>query len=198
MKLCVLVTGSNNSVLYFPYTPKTPLPPARTPILFPPFKISLENTLQKIKMPVHLHRSYFSMYTCVKLLSPYVPPLPVHVKGAEKLQHQIRKRVVHFLGSLGGQVSSTLVQSESAAAYAARAVAWDSRPRLEVALPFQDMKPTLYLGACSRGGGIVVGISYRVTFVMILCGVFLPDCFLPRVCELATSSSDRQTKVSQC
>ena len=30
------------------YTPKTPLPPARTPILVPPFKISLENTLTAV------------------------------------------------------------------------------------------------------------------------------------------------------
>lgn len=45
-------------------------------------------------------------------------------------------------------------------------VAWDSERRLNFAVPFADMKPVIYL-----------------------------DCFLPRVTELALTSSDRQTKV---
>lgn len=48
-----------------------------------------------------------------------------------------------------------------------RFVAWDSEKRLSFAVPFKDMKPVIYL-----------------------------DSFLPRVTELALSSSDRQTKVS--
>lgn len=47
-----------------------------------------------------------------------------------------------------------------------RLVAWDCEKRLSFAVPFKDMKPVIYL-----------------------------DSFLPRVTELALSSSDRQTKV---
>ena len=45
-------------------------------------------------------------------------------------------------------------------------VAWDSEKRLSFAVPFADMKPVIYL-----------------------------DPFLPRISELALSTSDRQTKV---
>lgn len=45
-------------------------------------------------------------------------------------------------------------------------VAWDSEKRLSFAVPFADMKPIIYL-----------------------------DPFLPRISELALSTSDRQTKV---
>lgn len=45
-------------------------------------------------------------------------------------------------------------------------VAWDSERRLSFAVPFADMKPVIYL-----------------------------DPFLPRISELALSTSDRQTKV---
>lgn len=45
-------------------------------------------------------------------------------------------------------------------------VAWDSEKRLSFAVPFSDMKPVIYL-----------------------------DPFLPRISELALSTSDRQTKV---
>ena len=68
------------------------------------------------------------------------------IEGAESPLNKVRRRIVHFLGALGGQINTSLVESESAAAYAAKAVAWDSKNGLEFALPFQDMKPTLYLG----------------------------------------------------
>ena len=72
------------------------------------------------------------------------------IEGAESPLNKVRRRIVHFLGALGGQINTSLVESESAAAYAAKAVAWDSKNRLEFALPFQDMKPTLYLGESER------------------------------------------------
>ena len=68
------------------------------------------------------------------------------IEGAESPLNKARRRIVYFLGALGGQINTSLVESESAAAYAAKAVAWDSKNRLEFALPFQDMKPSLYLG----------------------------------------------------
>ncbi|KAF3703361.1 DNA-dependent protein kinase catalytic subunit [Channa argus] len=48
-------------------------------------------------------------------------------------------------------------------------VAWDSEKRLSFAVPFADIKPVIYL-----------------------------DPFLPRISELALSTSDRQTKVAAC
>ena len=45
-------------------------------------------------------------------------------------------------------------------------VAWDTEKRLSFAVPFSDMKPVIYL-----------------------------DPFLPRISELALSTSDRHTKV---
>eukprot|EP00731_Ephydatia_muelleri_P028747 Em0020g391a len=101
----------------------------------------------------------------VKLLAKWKEGM----EGVESPQGKLLQRIVQFLGLLGGQANTCLVKSESAAAYAARAVAWDSKKKLEFALPFQDMKPSIYL-----------------------------DPFLPRVCELAVSSSDRQSKVVAC
>ena len=105
---------------------------------------------------------------------------------------KLLQRIVHFLGTLGGQSNTCLVTSESAAAYAARAVAWDSKKRLEFALPFQDMKPSIYLGTHIY----LHCLSQQRVSMQAVC---LPtDPFLPRVCELAVSSSDRQSKVAAC
>ena len=43
-------------------------------------------------------------------------------------------------------MNAGLVESESAAVYARKAVAWDSEDHLQLALPFQDLKPTISLG----------------------------------------------------
>ena len=101
------------------------------------------------------------------------------------------------MGSLGGEINAGLVESESAASYAAKAVAWDSKKRLELALPFQDMKPSLFLGQEKQSLAVLL-----VNYTSFYCWTFLcflnlscnADPFLPRVCELAVSSSDRQTK----
>eukprot|EP00058_Branchiostoma_floridae_P019566 XP_002605056.1 hypothetical protein BRAFLDRAFT_85202 [Branchiostoma floridae] len=80
-----------------------------------------------------------------------------------------RLRIVRFLGSLGGHTNACLVTGLTAEDLAKRAVAWDTQTHLQFAVPFMDMKPTVCL-----------------------------DPFLPRICELATTSSDRQTKVAAC
>ncbi|XP_065180580.1 DNA-dependent protein kinase catalytic subunit-like [Sycon ciliatum] len=114
-------------------------------------------------------------------------------KGDEPALTRVRHRIVHLLGSLGGHTSLQLVRgraddtSSSASSSslsnsgpaaggagtlspaATSAVAWDSKRRLEFAVPFIDIKPNIHL-----------------------------DPFLPRIVELATSSSDRQTKVVAC
>ncbi|XP_041924731.1 DNA-dependent protein kinase catalytic subunit isoform X1 [Alosa sapidissima] len=81
----------------------------------------------------------------------------------------VRRRVVRLLGHLGGQLNRSLVTAISAEDMMKKFVAWDSERRLNFAVPFSDMKPVIYL-----------------------------DCFLPRITELALTSSDRQTKVAAC
>ena len=94
--------------------------------------------------------------------------LLVHVsqRADDKLK-SLRYQIMFLLGSLGGQVTAGMVDSTSLDERCRlKAVAWDTSRRLEFAVPFPDMKPSMFL-----------------------------DPFLPRVCELAVSSSDRQTKV---
>ncbi|KAL9956083.1 hypothetical protein ACROYT_G037506 [Oculina patagonica] len=78
---------------------------------------------------------------------------------------KIRHQILRLLGSLGGQTNMLLLGSTDPS----KAVAWETNNHLTFAVPFQDMKPNIYL-----------------------------DPFLPRLVELATSSSDRQTKVAAC
>ncbi|XP_028826126.1 DNA-dependent protein kinase catalytic subunit isoform X2 [Denticeps clupeoides] len=89
--------------------------------------------------------------------------------GEESPIAVVRRRVVQLLGHLGGQLNRSMVTAISAEDMMKRYVAWDSERRLSFAVPFSDMKPVIYL-----------------------------DCFLPRITELALSSSDRQTKVAAC
>uniref|UniRef100_F6W6L3 DNA-dependent protein kinase catalytic subunit n=1 Tax=Monodelphis domestica TaxID=13616 RepID=F6W6L3_MONDO len=81
----------------------------------------------------------------------------------------VRARVVRVLGSLGGQINRNLVTAASSDEIMKKCLAWDSERKLSFAVPFAEMKPVIYL-----------------------------DVFLPRVTELALSSSDRQTKVASC
>ena len=78
---------------------------------------------------------------------------------------KIRHRIVLFLGSLGGQTNSFLVRRGPSPLL----ISWDSSSHLKYHVPFQDIKPVVYL-----------------------------DPFLPRVIELALHSSDRQSKVCAC
>ena len=87
-------------------------------------------------------------------------------RADDKLK-SLRYQIMYLLGSLGGQVTAGMVDSTALdERRRLKAVTWDTSRRLEFAVPFPDMKPSVFL-----------------------------DSFLPRVCELAVSSSDRQTKV---
>ncbi|XP_041824461.1 DNA-dependent protein kinase catalytic subunit [Melanotaenia boesemani] len=81
----------------------------------------------------------------------------------------VRLRVVKLLGHLGGKLNRNLVTVVSSEEMMKKFVAWDLERRLSFAVPFSDMKPVIYL-----------------------------DPFLPRISELALSTSDRQTKVAAC
>ncbi|XP_077979786.1 DNA-dependent protein kinase catalytic subunit-like [Glandiceps talaboti] len=80
----------------------------------------------------------------------------------------VKFKIVRLLGSLGGSINSYLLESSNKEV-AKKAVAWDTEERLQFAMPFMDIKPVIAL-----------------------------DPFLPRVVELAKTSSDRQTKVAAC
>ncbi|XP_071815133.1 DNA-dependent protein kinase catalytic subunit-like [Apostichopus japonicus] len=80
----------------------------------------------------------------------------------------IQHKILQLLGSLGGKTNISLLESSSEE-LAEMAVAWDTQKKLSFAVPFMDMKPTIFL-----------------------------DPFLPRVVELALSSGDRPTKVAAC
>uniref|UniRef100_A0A2K6UN42 DNA-dependent protein kinase catalytic subunit n=1 Tax=Saimiri boliviensis boliviensis TaxID=39432 RepID=A0A2K6UN42_SAIBB len=99
-----------------------------------------------------------------------------HLKKAKNLSsseaislEEIRIRVVHLLGSLGGQINKNLLTVASSDEMMKSYVAWDREKRLSFAVPFREMKPVIFL-----------------------------DVFLPRVTELALTASDRQTKVAAC
>ncbi|KAI6646753.1 DNA-dependent protein kinase catalytic subunit [Oopsacas minuta] len=78
---------------------------------------------------------------------------------------KIRHRIVLFLGSLGGQTNSFLISRGPNP----HLISWDTSLHLKYMIPFQDIKPVIYL-----------------------------DPFLPRVIDLALHSSDRQSKVCAC
>ena len=110
---------------------------------------------------------------CVHIVVPgdipaymYFPFWLVPQRADDKVK-SLRFQIMFLLGSLGGQVTASMVDSTSLDERCRlKAVAWDTSQRLEFAIPFPDMKPSVFL-----------------------------DPFLPRVCDLAVSSSDRQTKV---
>ncbi|CAL8293471.1 unnamed protein product [Lota lota] len=81
----------------------------------------------------------------------------------------VKRRVVRLLGHLGGQMNRNLVTVVLTEETMKKFVAWDTEKRLSFAVPFSDMKPVIYL-----------------------------DPFLPRISELALSTSDRHTKVAAC
>ncbi|XP_064600499.1 DNA-dependent protein kinase catalytic subunit-like [Liolophura sinensis] len=80
----------------------------------------------------------------------------------------VKQRIVRYLGSLGGELNHNLL-FHTEEIIARKALAWDTQLHLKFSMPFIDMKPSIHF-----------------------------DPFLPLIVELATSSSDRQTKVFAC
>ena len=58
---------------------------------------------------------------------------------------QLRYCIVKFLGDLGGSINKELVKGGRTPDLS-NAVTWDTAKHLSFALPFCDMKPTIYLG----------------------------------------------------
>uniref|UniRef100_A0A8D1F779 DNA-dependent protein kinase catalytic subunit n=1 Tax=Sus scrofa TaxID=9823 RepID=A0A8D1F779_PIG len=98
-----------------------------------------------------------------------ISSLSAHSQSEALSLEEVRVRVVHVLGRLGGQVNKNLLTGVSSRDRLRKCVAWDPQRRLSFAVPFPDMKPVVHL-----------------------------DEFLPRVSELALSAGDRRTKVAAC
>ncbi|XP_041364232.1 DNA-dependent protein kinase catalytic subunit-like [Gigantopelta aegis] len=90
-------------------------------------------------------------------------------KSYESQLAVVKQRIVRYLGSLGGSLNHALLACSDDDDISKKAIAWDTHQHLRFDMPFVDMKPTIYF-----------------------------DPFLPRIVELATKSSDRQTKVAAC
>ena len=58
---------------------------------------------------------------------------------------KLRMRIVYLLGQLGGEINVHLVKAGHVPDLS-KAMAWDTDKHLSLALPFQDMKPTVTLG----------------------------------------------------
>lgn len=61
----------------------------------------------------------------------------------------IRERILFLLGSLGGVVNVALLERESAGTMFNQAVSWDTCRKLEFAVPFSDLKPSIFMGTYS-------------------------------------------------
>ncbi|KAL9555838.1 hypothetical protein MBANPS3_002175 [Mucor bainieri] len=92
--------------------------------------------------------------------------------GVEKQEYanlpELQRRMMQFLGRLGGKNKQLLAQGKDAIADNGM-LAWDPVKKLKLRVPFLTVKVDIYL-----------------------------DEFLPRICELAEASPDRQVKIAAC
>ncbi|CAF3651048.1 unnamed protein product [Rotaria socialis] len=98
------------------------------------------------------------------------------LKKAKQIKHlfedsdirRVQFRILKYLGSIGNRTNHYLIDNTSN--YLVKeAVAWDNENHLTFNVPFDDIKPTIHL-----------------------------DIFLPRIIDLASHCSDRQTKITAC
>ena len=80
--------------------------------------------------------------------------------------NNVRRRILILLGSLGGRCNLGLLGGTEGSLVASNGIAWDTRQHLSFAVPFQDMKPNIYLGKSplflSSDGGFSTGnFSYE-------------------------------------
>lgn len=114
------------------------------------------------KAPTASQRKYESVH--IKMTSDQLGVVKRNYAGLPELQ----KRIMQFLGRLGGKNKQLILQGDEAINNSG-ILAWDSEKRLKIRVPFMNVKVNIYL-----------------------------DEFLPRICELAESSSERQVKVAAC
>lgn len=117
---------------------------------------------KQYKTPTASQRKYEAVH--IKMTSDQLGVIKRNYAGLPELQ----RRMMQFLGRLGGKNKQLLAQGNEAAGNNGM-LAWDVQKRLKIRVPFMNVKVDIYL-----------------------------DEFLPRICELAESSSDRQVKVAAC
>ncbi len=87
----------------------------------------------------------------------------------KKLKSEIQLRMLRLLAQLGGDNVNLIQDVDLATSSSETSIAWDTVKRVKFVVPFQDVKPDVWL-----------------------------DDLLPRIVELAEEASDRQTKVAAC
>uniref|UniRef100_A0A3P8SHR1 DNA-dependent protein kinase catalytic subunit n=1 Tax=Amphiprion percula TaxID=161767 RepID=A0A3P8SHR1_AMPPE len=115
-----------------------------------------------------------ALETALKLGLSHVPLANAALNALEDWSSHIPLETMqpcytNILPLLDGYLKTTSNDMVSSEEMMKKFVAWDSEKRLSFAVPFKDMKPVIFL-----------------------------DPFLPRISELALSTSDRQTKVAAC
>ncbi|XP_022778667.1 DNA-dependent protein kinase catalytic subunit-like isoform X5 [Stylophora pistillata] len=126
--------------------------------------IQLHNECNTIVLITSSHHTSRGRKLPLKLLK--MKPQSQHQMTLTPLA-KVRHKILRMFGGLGGETNILLL--DNTGINSSNAVVWDTENHLTFAVPFQDMKPSIYL-----------------------------DPFLPRVVELAAKSSDRQTKVAAC
>ena len=63
--------------------------------------------------------------------------------------NKVRRRILMLLGGLGGKCNLGLLGGTEGTSVGSSGIAWDTKQHLSFAVPFQDMKPNIYLGKYS-------------------------------------------------
>lgn len=87
-------------------------------------------------------------------------------QGENSPLNNVRRRILILLGSLGGKCNLGLLGDREGGLMGSNGIAWDTRQHLSFAVPFQDMKPNIYLG------------RYHIrSFREVTCAIFAPSFF---------------------
>ncbi|KAI8641990.1 hypothetical protein BD408DRAFT_483034 [Parasitella parasitica] len=120
------------------------------------------DTKKRFKAPTAAERRYMMVHT--KATSDEMGVFKQDYANLPELQ----RRMMQFLGRLGGKNKQLLAQGKDAIENNGM-LAWDPVKKLKLRVPFMNVKVNIYL-----------------------------DEFLPRICELAESSPDRKVKIAAC
>lgn len=89
-------------------------------------------------------------------------------KSMNELSDEIQFRILKIFGQLAGQMSTYLYEITTSN-ISKEIISWDTRLHVKFAIPFVDLKPTIYF-----------------------------DTFMPRIIYLALNSTNRQVKINSC
>lgn len=80
---------------------------------------------------------------------------------------KIRHQILRLLGTLGGQTNMLLLGNTDPS----KAVTWDTNNHLTFAVPFQDMKPNIYLGKFCYNTSTCTAIYFNLS---VFSPVYVP------------------------